>query len=273
MVGLEKICSKRYLNSLALLLALLQIQPARADAVSDVNDLVQESQRANGEGDISTAESKLNQAMSLSVKSTGAMSSVAGKTSRQLGVFYMNNNRLSDAEHYLIRSLIITSGYSGAVSDSNGEFQNTRTFVSNVLQNPSSLPGSIEVSNTLSSLATLYSRQGRYSDAERMLKRVVQINENGGTNAGNLLSYSPESPMLLAESQRSLAQVLYKEGNVVEAETMFKTYVSTVRKNKGTSQELEEALNNLAAFYKSQNRSGDADSAENEAREVRNKLR
>lgn len=255
-----------------LIISLTGIPASLADTITDVNKLLEESQKANGEGDTSTAESKLNQALTLSVRGTGAMSSVAGKTSRLLGTFYMNNNRLGDAEHFLIRSLIITSGYSGAVSDSNGEFMNTRTFVSNVLQNPTSLPGSIEVSNTLSSLATLYTRQGRYSDAERILKRVVQINENGGANAGNLLSYSPDSSNVLAESQRSLAQVLYKEGNVVEAESMFKTYVNTVRKNKGNSQELSEALSNLAAFYKSQNRSGDADAAETESREVRNRM-
>ncbi len=258
--------------AVGLLIIMLTVPPASlADTISDVNNLIEESQKANGEGDISTAETKLNQALTLSVRGAGAMSSVSGKTARLLGTFYMNNNRLSDAEHFLIRSLIITSGYSGALSDSNGEFLNTRTFVSNVLQNPTSLPGSIEVSNTLSSLATLYTRQGRYSDAERILKRVVQINENGGANAGNLLSYSPDSSSVLAESQRSLAQVLYKEGNVVEAESMFKTYVNTVRKHKGNSQELSEALNNLAAFYKSQNRSGDADAAETEAREVRNR--
>lgn len=257
-------------QTLATLLFALSVfaSPAFADTLSDIDSLIQQSRKENGEGNFSDAEGHLTQALSLAVDRTGAMSSVCGKTSRLLAEFYMNRNRLGDAEHFLLRSLVITSGYSGAISDSNGEFTNTRTFLSTVLQNPSQIPGSIEVGNTLSSLATLYSRQGRYTDAERMLKRVIQIFQSGGSNAGNLLNYSANSGTALAESQRSLAQVLYKEGNVVEAENMFKSYVNTVRQDKGDSAELADALTHLATFYKSQNRSSDADTAESEARSL-----
>ncbi|WP_143491019.1 tetratricopeptide repeat protein, partial [Pseudomonas sp. Bc-h] len=115
------------------------------------------------------------------------------------------------------------------------------------------------VASTLSSLGNLYSRMGRYGDAERLLKRVVQIYQGAADGGGNLLNYSANASETLAQNQLALAQVLYKGGNSNEAESMFKAYVETVRKDKGPSVDLANALKHVAVFYKSQNRSSEAD--------------
>lgn len=243
-----------------------------ADTLSDVDSLIQQSNQENGEGNYTEAENHLRQALLQSVQHIGAMSSVSGKVSRLLADFYMSRGRYADAEHYLQRALVIDAGYSGAVSDSQGEFQNTRYFITQSIQNPGNLPGTIEIANTLSSLSNCYIRQERYADAERMLKKVVQIYNTNG-NAGNLLNYAPNSALILAEHQKSLAQVLTKEGNVLEAESMFKSYVDTVRTARGPSPELADALANLAAFYKGQNRSSDADQAESESKELQSRFK
>jgi tetratricopeptide (TPR) repeat protein len=244
-----------------------------ADTLGDVDALIQQARKENSEENYSDAENHYRQALSLSVRSVGGMSSVAGRSCRSLAEFLMNRGRYADAEHYMQRALVIASGYSGAAQDSEGEFQNTRQFVSDILQNPNRLAGSLEVAATLSSLADLRTREGKYNDAERMLRRCVQIYKSSGTGAGSPLNYSADSVQLLAEHQRSLAQVLYKEGNTMEAEEAFKTYVDTVRQAKGPSPELADALEHLSSFYRSQNRSSDADAADSEAKDLQSRFR
>jgi len=245
---------------------------AKADTVGDVDALIQQASKENSEENYSDAENHYRQALSLSVRSIGGMSSVAGRSCRSLAEFLMNRGRYVDADHYMQRALVIASGYSSASQDSEGEFQNTRQFVSDILQNPHRLVGSLEVAATLSSLADLRIREGKYSDAERMLKRCVQIYRNSGSTAGSPLNYSANSVQLLAEHQRSLAQVLYKEGNSMEAEEAFKAYVDTVRQAKGPSPELADALEHLSSFYRSQSRGSDADAAESEAKDLQSRF-
>lgn len=241
-----------------------------ADTLSELDTLMGQSDKDKGEENYLEAEAHMKQALQLSVDRLGGSAVFTGKISRKLGEFYMSRGRYGEAETYLQRSLVIGSGYTGSVSTTDGNFLETRQFLNDSLRNPSQLPGNIEVANTLSSLANLYNKQGRYSDAERLLRRIIQIYESGGgSKAGDLLNYTPDGARVLAEHQRSLAQVLYKQGNVVAAESAFKRYVELVRKEKGNSQELADALRHLSAFYKSQNRSSDAEQAESEANEMR----
>lgn len=247
--------------------------PALADTQSDIDALLAQARKDNGDGNTADAEIHLRQALSISADRLGAMASTTGNTSRKLADFYMNRGRYSEAEHYLQRALVIAAKYSVAVSDSNGEFQNVRGFLNESVRNPQSLPGSIEVAETLGGIANLYSRMGRYPDSERIFKRVIQIYQNGGENAGSVLYYTANSKEKLAETQLGLAQAYYHEGNVVEAENMFKSYVSTVREDKGQSRDLAEALAHLAAFYKSQSRNSDADAIESESKDILTRYR
>ena len=275
MIGRANIYIKRSISArISLVLTLLlSCTPAFADVQSDIDSLVQQARKDNGDGNYADAESKLKQALFLSSNRLGAMDSTTGSTARRLADFYMNRNRYADAEHCLQRSLVIASKYSVAVSDSNGDFQNVRGFLNESVRNPQTLPGSIEVADALSGIANLYSRMGRYSDSERLYKRVIQIYQNGGENAGNPIYYTPDSKEKLADTQLGLAQSYYRQGNVLDAENMFKTYVSTVREDKGNSKDLALALTHLAEFYKSQSRSSDADAAESESKEILSRYR
>ncbi|MBX9689931.1 MAG: tetratricopeptide repeat protein [Candidatus Obscuribacterales bacterium] len=258
----------RSLVSACLALVLLGL-PASANPESDIDRLLQSAAAANGAANYSEAESFYKQALSNSVERLGAMSPYAGKVALNLGEFYMNNGRYGDAEHFMQRALIVASGYNSAVASSDGEFRNVKIYLSNITKDPNMLPGSVEVADCLSSLANLYTKQERYTDAERFLRRIIQIyGDGGGEKAGSLLSYTPNSSQMLAEHQRSLALVLSKQGNATEAESVFKTYVATVRKAKGNSPELQDALRHLSAFYQGQNRSAEAEAAEQEAKDL-----
>ncbi|MBX9724654.1 MAG: hypothetical protein K2X81_24835, partial [Candidatus Obscuribacterales bacterium] len=147
---------------LALLVALVTFvaNPAIADTNSDLNNLLEQASKENGDGNFNDAETHYKQALMLSVGKLGGMSNSTGKTCRQIADFYMNNNRFNDADHFLRRSLVIAAGYNGAEMDTAGEFQNTRGFVSDSIQNPGRLAGNLDVASTLSSMGTLYSRMG-----------------------------------------------------------------------------------------------------------------
>lgn len=261
-----RISKHRYFSGLNALLAVsLCLIPAQASSTSDIDAMMEQASNDKNEGDYNNAESHLKQALSMSVQNTGAMSTLTGKISRQIAEFYTNRGRYTEAERYYQRAMVIAAGYNGASSDSQGEFLNTRQFVNAALQNPSTLPGSVDMANTLSGLANVYTRQEKYGDAERMLNRVIEIYKSPGSSP---LNYVQNSADVLAINMRSLAQVLYKEGKVNEAEETFKSYVEGVRKDKGPSPQLAEALTHLCAFYSSQNRSSEADAAAAEAKDL-----
>lgn len=264
----RKLPASRLLLSLIALFQLAAAEPALGDVTQDIDSLIDKSRASSGEGNYLDAESYMRQALSYSVDKLGSMASPTGKLARMLADFYMERGRFADAETYLQRALVISSGYTGSTAQSDGAFLDTKHFINDSLANPTRLPGNIEVANTLSALANLFSKQQRYPESERLLKRVVQIYDSSGSNPGNLLNYTENASQILADSQRSLAQVQYKQGRTIEAEQSFKDYIATVRKSKGSAGSLAEALAHLSAFYKSQNRSSDADSVEQEIRDL-----
>lgn len=253
-----------------LLLVLCSVNAVWADVNSDASKLVEQAEKDNAEGNTSDAENHYRQALKTAVSGAGAMSSIAGQMSRELGTFYMKQGRNSEAENYFQRAIVINANYSEALSDGEGNFSNVRTFLAQAIQRPENLPASIEMANTLSCLADLYRRTGRYADSERLLKRVIQVYDGGATASQY---YTADAKNVLEQSQLNLAQVQLKEGKSTEAESSFKAFVETTRKNHGNSPKLAEALGHLAAYYKSQDRSSDADTAEAESKEIMSQFR
>lgn len=250
---------------------LLISPPALADAASDAEAYFDQADKENADGSYSDAENHYRQGVKTAVSGMGAMSSLAGKLSRQLGDFYVKRGRYADAEHYYMRAIVVCSGYSEALADGEGDFRNVRGFLTDAIQNPAHLPASIEVANTLSSLAELYRKTGRLDDSERLLRQVVKIFD--GANSGSSPYYTADAKNAFEQSELSLAQVLAKQGKTLEAENTFKAYVEHSRKRYGNSPKLAEALNQLEAFYKSQDRSSDAESAAAESKEIMSQFR
>lgn len=241
-------------------------QPCLADAASDAEAYFDQGDKENADGSYSDAENHYKLGLKTAVSGMGTMSSLAGKLARQLGDFYLKRGRYADAEHYYQRALIVTSNYSEALADGEGDFRNVRGFLTDAIQNPQHLPASIEVANTLSSLAELFQRQGRLAESERLLRQVVTIFD--GANGSSAQYYTNDARNAMEQSELSLAQILAKQGKSMDAEKTFKSYVEHARKRYGNSPMLAEALNHLAAFYKSQDRSSDADSAKSESNEI-----
>lgn len=241
-------------------------QPCLANAASDAEAYFDQGDKENADGSYSDAENHYKLGLKTAVSGMGAMSSLAGKLARQLGDFYLKRGRYADAEHYYQRALIVTSNYSEALADGEGDFRNVRGFLTDAIQNPQHLPASIEVANTLSSLAELFQRQGRLAESERLLRQVVTIFD--GANGSSAQYYTNDARNAMEQSELSLAQILAKQGKSMDAEKTFKSYVEHARKRYGNSPKLAEALNHLAAFYKSQDRSSDADSAKSESNEI-----
>ena len=250
---------------------LLIVQPVNCDPASDAEAYFDQADKENSEGSYSDAENHYKLGLNTAVSQMGAMSSLAGKLARQLGDFYVKRGRYADAEHYYLRALVVTSGYSDALSDSEGDFRNVRGFLSDALQNPERLPASVEVANTMSSLANLYLRQGKLAESEKLLRRVVKILDGNTQNNSSL--HGGDTRPAHESSELSLAQVLAKQGKSMEAESTFKSYVEHLRSRYGNSPKLAEGLSHMSAFYKSQDRSSDAEAAANESKEIMSQFR
>lgn len=263
----------RLIRLLSVALALAFMPVAIADNLSVVDSLLQEAQRETAEANYPEAETHIRRALSLAGQTTGKTSTISGRISRQLANFLISRGRTGEAERYMQRALMVLSGYSGAIPDSEGEYFDANRFATQVIQNPDTIVGSPDVAETLSDFANLRAREGRFNDAERLLRRCVGIYAQGSAAAGDLLNYVPDALLRLFDCQRRLGDALSRQGKFLEAESMYKTYVETVRKEKGASPELAEALGYLSSFYRGHNYQSEADAAEAESKELKQRFR
>ncbi len=244
----------------------LPIPPVCAADLSDIDQLVSRAEGFAARGKPDEAESDFRSALELTVGKFGSFHAATAGLNRRLASFLLDQNRTAEAERCLQKALVITSGYSPAAA-LDGEFRGVSVFTNNALQNPDQLPGSFELADVLEGYASLYASQGRYSDAERLLKTATRVYEDGAANrASTGFILRGDSHELFLRAMTQLAFVQSKQSKVVEAEQTFTRAASITRARKGaTSPELAEVLRSLARFYRCQGRTSDAEAAESEA--------
>jgi CHAT domain-containing protein/tetratricopeptide (TPR) repeat protein len=102
-----------------------------------------------------------------------------------------------------------------------------------------------QLATSIYNLAGLYQEQGRYAEAEPLLKRSLAISEK---------AFGPEHPDV-ASSLNNLASVYHHQGRYVEAELLLKRSLSISEKALGPKHpDLAPTLNNLAELYRDQGR-------------------
>ena len=105
------------------------------------------------------------------------------------------------------------------------------------------------VATSLNNLAMLYQAQGRYADAEPLLKRSLAIREK---------ALGPDHPDV-AVSLHNLAELYRAQGRYADAELLYKRALAIEEKALGPDHpHVAVSLNNLAELYLTQGRYSDA---------------
>jgi CHAT domain-containing protein/Tfp pilus assembly protein PilF len=148
------------------------------------------------------------------------------------------------------------------------------------------------VAQSLNNLAEMYNEQGRYADAEPLLKRALAIYEKAlgpdhldvGTSLNNLAflyyaqgHYADAEPLFkralairekalgpddpdVATSLSNLAELYTEQGRYADAEPLLKRALAIREKALGPNHpDVALSLNNLADFYREQGRYGEAE--------------
>jgi tetratricopeptide (TPR) repeat protein len=109
---------------------------------------------------------------------------------------------------------------------------------------------SLELANVLERLSLLYYKQGRYLEAEPLLKKVLVLRQ------GLLGSNDPD----ITISLNNLAGLYYAQGRYSEAELLYLQSFEIIEDDLGLNHFYAAAsLNNLAALYESQHRYSEAE--------------
>ncbi|MBY0546428.1 MAG: tetratricopeptide repeat protein [Candidatus Obscuribacterales bacterium] len=256
------------LQAASLTLWLLCLPPARSDSgnQADLDQLVESAELLTAQRKLVEAELVWRNALSLVTTRFGSFHPVTAGINKRIASFLIDQNRLSDAERHLQKALVIASGYNPAAA-LDGEFRGVNVFTNNALQNPDSLPGNFELADVLEGYASLYSKQNRYSDAERLLKTSARIYDGGADNkaaAGYLLRTDSHENHI--RTILELANVQSRQSKFVEAEETFQKAITITKKRKGdNAPELVRVLHSLSSFYREQGRNSDAESTDSEA--------
>ena len=103
---------------------------------------------------------------------------------------------------------------------------------------------------SLNNLADLYHAQGRYADAEPLLKRSLAIKEK---------VFGSDNPDVAA-SLNNLAELYRAQGRYADAEPLFERSLAVKEKVFGSDNpDVAAALNGLALLYQAQGRYVDAE--------------
>ena len=120
---------------------------------------------------------------------------------------------------------------------------------------------------SLNNLAIIYrDTQGKYAEAEQLLKRAIKIEENNLGIGQELVAMTFEKNLnsvkdLLATSLNNLATVYKCQSRYDEAEPLYKRALGIEEKMHGlNSQQVGTSLNNLALLYRAQGRYPEAES-------------
>ncbi len=125
-----------------------------------------------------------------------------------------------------------------------------------------SAPDSPEFATSLSWLGSAYQSQGRYTEAEPLFKRCLDIREK---------KLGPDHPDV-AKSLINLAALFRTQGRYADAEPLFKRSLDIRERKLGPDHpDVAIALNNLAFLYQSQGRYADAEPLYKRSLDIREK--
>ncbi len=224
-------------------------------ALNDSAMLHQEQQKP------AEAEAELKQALELSIASTGNSSRSTAEAHLALGTFFMNNQRLAEAEESYgaalgllgpqdgeqVRRIFASLGWTYM---SQGKLDRAESVYQRMLKAAEDNHDDASVSGTLLNLAMVYQKTKRPNEAEAALTRSM-----------NIASQLPK-PMdrLWAPAALSAAMFYEQSGKSLQAEQLYVQVIAFVEKQTGANNPaLRLPLQRLVALLKERGQTAEAE--------------
>jgi tetratricopeptide (TPR) repeat protein len=195
----------------------------------------------------------------------------AASTYYQLAELYRKRKILGEASSYFRRALAYSiAGTSSAVYGSATSWDvPDDSAIDSKLKNPGTISGSALNANILLGLASIYSEQGLFQDAEQLLKRVADMSNDQNPFGGITID-----PLSSSRALAALAELYARQGRFNDAESYYKKSIAYKEQTYGpdSAQVLPE-LKGLAALYKSEHKQADVEDIEKRISAITEKLR
>jgi S1-C subfamily serine protease/tetratricopeptide (TPR) repeat protein len=230
--------------------ALLCFSLSPSAPAADWSDHLRTGTDAISRGDYAKAEKDLEQALQEAQKATKGdallLPSLEG-----LGICYYKQSKLVQAESLFRRCIAIREKAQESPEDlafdlnslalvlqDLGKYAEAESAASRALKIMEKTSGAngVNAASVLDSLAGIYTAEGKYSDAEPLLKHALAIKEANHKDSSVVLN--------------NLASVYVHQGNYAEAEALFKRILAYTEKTKGVAHpDVAIILVNLAEIY------------------------
>jgi tetratricopeptide (TPR) repeat protein len=193
---------------------------------------------------------------------------------RAMGLSYMNLGLANEARQLLERAIAIpqqgvdadeprwisTRHSLAQVLQELGQYPAAESLYRDVLAWRRRAPGTPHLARGLNPLATVVSAQGRYAEAELIVREALTLDR----------AARPADPRMVSQSLNNLGNILLRQGRAAEAETAHREAYALRRGLLGDDHpETANSLVNLAAALGDQRRLGEADSLFRRALDVK----
>jgi len=147
----------------------------------------------------------------------GGASLESARTMTDIAEASLNLGLPADTENYLRQALVIVCRPKHTATLAS-QFQGRNQYVNNLINDPSTIPGSPDAVRVLTGWVNYYISGNHFADAEALQKRSIQmLDQSAGYN--NALIFSPESEFIpwggipnLAGAKNKLAEIYHLQG-------------------------------------------------------------
>lgn len=170
----------------------------------------------------------------------GGASLESARTMTDIAEAYLNLGLPADTENYLRQALVITCRPKQTAT-LGSQFQGRNQYVNNLINDPSTIPGSPDAVRVLTGWVNYYLSGNHFTEAESLQKRSIEmLTQSAGYD--NAIIFSPISEFIpwggapdLPDALLKLAEIYCLQGRTDQAEPLFEKAITLLTEKLGAS--------------------------------------